>query len=346
MTRFGQQKQTGMALVVALLVVAMVTVVAVELSWRFDLSMTRSGNRWHGMQAQAYIEGAENLAKIVLKTDKEETPGIDSLEEIWAQQAEPFPTDEGYVAARLEDAQGRFNLNLLAARIQNPPTNPQDWQRFTAAQKHFIRLLQTIELEEGPMDMPTAVAITEAVMDWLDQDDNPTGFNGAERDYYAQLEPPMTIANRRMISVSELMIIKGITPELYQALLPLVITLSDQAKMNVNTMSLKLIQSVGRENDMAPVMSEEDAQTVVEDRGLAGYQNPQEFLSSVPMTTIMGEGSGGPGSQVQTDYLGVESDFFLFTGEAMVGDHLRRGKALLYRTAQDVLTVRRTDAHY
>lgn len=338
-------KQNGMALVVALLVVAMVTVTAVELSWRFDLSMSRSGNRWHGIQARAYIEGAENLAKIILRTDKEETPGIDSLEEIWAQEAQPFPTDEGYVAARLEDAQGRFNLNLLAAKAQNTKPNPQDWERFTASQKHFIRLLQTIELEEGPIDTPTAIGITEAVIDWLDQDDNPTGFNGAERDYYAQLDLPITIANRRMVSVSELLVIRGFTPQLYEALLPLVIALPPEAKLNVNTMPLKLIQSLGRENDFMP-MSEEDALTVVEERGLSGYQNPGEFLGGPNLAAILSGGGSAPGSQVQTDYLTVESSFFLFLGEAMVGDHLRRGKALLYRSAQDVLTVRRTDGNF
>ena len=346
MARMNFSQQNGMALVVALLVVAMVTVIAVELSWRFDLSVSRSGNRWHGIQARAYIEGAENLAKIILKTDKEETPGIDSLEEIWAQEAQPFPTDEGYVAARLEDAQGRFNLNLLMAKAQNTKPNPQDWERFTASQKHFIRLLQTIELEEGPIDPPTAIGITEAIIDWLDQDDNPTGFNGAERDYYAQLEPPMTIANRRMVSVSELLIIKGFTPELYQALLPLVIALPERAKLNVNTMPLKLIQSLGRENDFLP-MSEEDAMTVVEERGTSGYQSPGEFLGGPNLAAILSTGANNaPGSQVQTDYLTVESEFFLFLGEAMVGDHLRRGKALLYRSAQDVLTVRRTDGNF
>lgn len=337
--------QHGMALVVALLVVAMVTVTAVELSWRFDLSVSRSGNRWHGIQARAYIEGAENLAKIVLLTDREETPGIDSLEEIWAQEAQPFPTDEGYVVARLEDAQGRFNLNMLAAKVQTTKTDLQDWERFTASQKHFIRLLQTFELEEGPIDTPTAVGITEAIIDWLDQDDNPTGFNGAERDYYAQLEPPMTIANRRMVSVSELLVVKGITPELYQALLPLVIALPEQAKLNVNTMPLKLIQSLGRENDFLP-MSEEDAQTVVEERGVSGYESPAEFLGGPNITAILSTGGTGPGSQVQSDYLAVESDFFIFLGEAMVGDHVRRGKALMYRSEGDVLTVRRTDGNF
>ena len=100
----------------------------------------------------------------------------------------------------------------------------------------FIRLLQTIEVDGQPLDTATAIEITDAVVDWLDADSEPTGNGGAEQNYYDSLEEPYPIGNRPMISVSELALVKGVTPYIYARLLPLVTAISPDSKLNINTM--------------------------------------------------------------------------------------------------------------
>ncbi|TVZ37273.1 general secretion pathway protein K [Alteromonadaceae bacterium 2753L.S.0a.02] len=347
----GVKQQRGVALVLALLVVALVTAIAVELSWRFDLSLVRAENRWYGVQAYAYLQGAEEFAFMALKFDKEEDNKkgveIDTLDEFWAQQAAQFPTDEGWVSGKLEDAQARFNLNALAAKAQKPQGKFSDWQKFTAPQRRFIRLLQSINLgetEDEPvyLDQATAINIVEAIIDWMDVDSEVTGFGGAESDYYGQLEPPFVIPNKPMVSVSELNLIRGMTPELYQKLLPLVIALDAQVPLNINTASVEIIRSFNSKKLFYP-LALEDAMDVVQNRSGGGYESVEDFAEDMKQY-VPDENNGQ--SNFDTSGLAVFSSYFLFTGETQVGDHIRTSRALLFRNGTEVSTLRRTDANY
>jgi general secretion pathway protein K len=61
------------------------------------------------------------------------------------------------------------------------------------------------------------VAIVNSVKDWLDSgdDDATTGLSGAESNYYEDLDPPYASRNGPIPDLNELLLIKGITPELY-----------------------------------------------------------------------------------------------------------------------------------
>lgn len=330
-----KDKSKGAALVVALLITALVTILAVEISWRFNLAASRNGNRWFGMQARAYLEAVEDFARVVLTLDMEEGE-VDNLSEIWAQEQPPFPTDEGYVGGRIEDAQGRLNLNLLQEKVEKPKNGgiPTEWsKRYTASQRRFIRLLQTVEFEEiGVLDQSQAEAITEALIDWIDADSEVSGFGGAEGDHYSRLEPPITIPNREMISVSELSLVNGMFPQLYEAILPYIIALPADVGMNINTMPLNLMRCLNSRNDPQP-LSLDDAQVLIEARGMEGFDTVEDFKSAPEVEALMGSlnsssgsnsgsnnrqggrgGKGGAANDTGLDIsnLGVASDYFLF----------------------------------
>ena len=261
--------QHGVALVMAMLIVALVAAISVDVSWRFDLSLARSGNRWYGMQAESYLEGGESLAKLALEQDAADNE-YDHLGEGWAADGSTFDTDEGgYISGRVEDAQGRINLNALGTPYNTAP-GLADWQKMSAPQRRFLRLLQTINLsteisvdeetqEEILLEFDQAKNILEAVIDWIDADSNITGFGGAEADDYNQLEPVITISNGPMASVTELQILKGMTPELYKGLLPFVIALpsSEEVLLNVNTVSLEVMRSLNKQDTLTPLLVEE-----------------------------------------------------------------------------------------
>jgi general secretion pathway protein K len=56
--------------------------------------------------------------------------------------------------------------------------------------------------------------VVYSILDWRDPDDL-EHLNGAEADYYASLRRPYPIKNGRFDSVDELLLVKGVTPELY-----------------------------------------------------------------------------------------------------------------------------------
>lgn len=347
------KKQRGMALIVAIMIVAMVTVLSVEVYWYFNLVTSRHGSRMYGVQGKAYLDALEDFARALLKSDMEENK-VDNLNELWAQQQPPFETDLGYVGGRIEDAQSRFNINSLQDKAQTETGEfATEWhQRYTTPQRRFIRLLQTIEIEEGTLiDQTTAENITDAIIDWLDPDSEPTGFGGAEGDHYSRLDPPMTIANRELASISELSLVRGVTPKLYESLLPWLVALPKDVPMNINTMPAELLRILNNRNVPQP-LEVEDAQMLLDARGVEGFQTIQDFLdfpdvsALFDMDAVPAEGQNNAPNGFDADGLAVQSSFFIFYGETMVNEHMQYSKSMLMRTDQDVITIRRTDANF
>ncbi len=371
-------RQQGVILILALFIVMLVTTVVVSVSWRFTLSMARNENRWHGAQAHAYLSGGEQVARLLLQFDGQMSQN-DHLWEEWAQDMGALPTDEGWIRGRLEDAQGRINLNLL---VPNPPTTggsgtgsgtgtgqqnqgaqPQRppaiafGGQFSPMQRLFIRFLQTIELEEGPVTQQVAIEITEAIQDWLDPDDNPTGAMGAERSYYQSQNPPYPITNGPMATVSELSMVRGVTPELFNKLLPYVIVLPTNAYPNINTLKPELLRGFNRPGVLEP-LPEPDWNQLIQDREErrpledsestdGGYKQVSDFVESPVVSAILGSGDQtDPRDEVPLE---VSSSYFLLEGETLVGEQVRRRKSILMRDNQAggaTVVVRRTDANF
>ncbi len=53
-----------------------------------------------------------------------------------------------------------------------------------------------------------------AILDWLDEDDETTEPNGAEADYYEGLESKYSPTNGQILSIEELLLVRGVTPDL------------------------------------------------------------------------------------------------------------------------------------
>ena len=284
----ARSTQAGAALVVALLIFALCTALIVAMQGEFMLFYQRGANVFQGEQSYAYLRGAEELASLALVLDhdedqKKEQPR-DDLTEIWAQEATPYALDEGgWLVGRLQDLQGRFNLNSL---LQPPESesageggdrNPGQGvaSRFSPAQQQFIRLLQT--LEEPIVGQQEAIQITESVMDWLDADGSvrPTG---AEDDYYYGRTPAHRAANRAMSSVSELRAVANVSQEIYCALLPLVTVWPRSPQpMNVHTMPPALLRTLNADDDLSP-LSEGDGESLDAQRTDPGFADLSEFL--------------------------------------------------------------------
>lgn len=318
--------QRGSALVVTLLIFAIGIALVVPMYSEYTLFLKRSANSFAAEQGYAYLRGGEQLAMLALKQDAEfdqqEENIRDDLSEFWAQQEQFYPLDEGgWLQGRLEDLQGRFNLNSLAIAA------PQG-KRFGAPQEQLIRLLQVFE--EPRVNQQDAMLITEAVMDWIDTNSEPRDF-GAEDDYYYDAVPPYRAANRAFVSVSELRAVAYVTAEIYAAVEPFLTVWSDGEKLNINTAAPEVLRTLNTTGDFQP-LSELDVDALLELRGEAGYESVEDFLAS-------GVFQGRELSAQLTGSLGLSSDYFLFIGEADVADRVSRLYSVLKREGQQVRTL-------
>jgi len=216
MKRVRTGRQRGVALITAVLMVALATMLAVDVGYRGFLDQRRSGTLFALDQGYEIALGAEAWAADFLKKDMQESQ-TDHYGETWARPLPPLPIEGGTVEGRLEDMQGRFNLNNLIHTDGTP--NP-------TAIKQFQRILAMLEIEPN---WATAMA------DWIDQDTQPGFPDGAEDSTYTGMDPPHLAANMPITRVSELLVLPGFGAERYARLKPYVSALPVGTPLNVCT---------------------------------------------------------------------------------------------------------------
>ena len=107
-----------------LLIVFMASVAATSLMTLQGFTLHRSALLLNQQQARLYTLGAEQwsiaLLKRDLRSDLENNERVDTLEEDWATIPPSLPVEGGFVSGRIEDLQGRFNLNNLLKVNKRP----------------------------------------------------------------------------------------------------------------------------------------------------------------------------------------------------------------------------------
>ncbi len=78
-------------------------------------------------------------------------------------------------------------------------------------------------LKKGGLPGEEAESVRDAILDWKDEDDVPRP-HGAERAEYGRMDEPITPRNGKIRGIGELMYVKGVTKEFYEAFLSRVFT--------------------------------------------------------------------------------------------------------------------------
>jgi general secretion pathway protein K len=311
-------RQAGIAALTAILVVAIATVLAVNLLWQTSVDLRRTETLLLQDQARQYDLGGEEFAKFGLAEDfRDDGPnGNDTLQENWAKPL-AFDVEAGKLEGYLTDQQGRFDLNGLVNA---------DGKRVAAVADQFERLLTLLPLER-PLDSGTATALVEATIDWIDPDQSPE-LNGAEDDQYTSREPPYRPANFWFTSTSELLAIQGYTPEIYAALrphvsaLPRAVATGERWALNVNTATDLVLAS------LLPGLGPLDVEPFLNNT----LENVEDFKSDFP-------GGGEIPPEIPLD---IKSKWFLLTVTATIGTAQSTMYSLLERNGETVRTRLRT----
>ncbi|HEY8520640.1 MAG TPA: type II secretion system minor pseudopilin GspK [Gammaproteobacteria bacterium] len=242
-----RRRQRGVAVITAMLVVAVGTIIAVNLLWEATLDQRRTEASLAADQGLLYLQGAEAWAADILRQDLVESPDTDHLSETWAIELAPLPVDGGTIAGRLEDLQGRFNLNNLIT-----PDGEED----EIARQQFERLLDVLGLD------PSFAGV---VVDWLDANTDMHFPSGGEDVTYVTVDPTYRTPNTLITSPSELLAMNGMDRETYEALAPYVTALPIGTTINVNTASAPVLASLSENIDIST------AESLIEERDGADF---------------------------------------------------------------------------
>ena len=366
--------QRGAALIIAMLVFALSATLLVALQREFSLALQRGTNQLFSEQAWAYLIGAEELAKLALQADHlldaRSATAADHLGELWAQPATPYPLDAGgWMTGQLTDLQGRINLNMLvsdpatqstpsggegvrdggsesaSAGVESEPVSQSRQQnesvgqvsgdeagRWTPTQKLLIRLLQA--LNEASLPLDEAMALTEAISDFIDPDTN-RRRDGAEANEYRYADFPYLPANRALASVSELRSVRGMTPEIYEALAPLVTVWPERnTRLNILTAPLPVLRTLNADDQWAP-LPVIDAERWVESRREGGIAQVADLLADPIL-------AGRPSAELQS-LLDIRSDWFLLDASVELLDRQRHLFTVLHRETDMAVAVFRSE---
>jgi general secretion pathway protein K len=291
------RRQRGVALLTAILIVSLAAIAAAAILSSANLAIHRTQNLSESELAWWYVDGVESWVKTILERDAR-LNRYDSLRDVWAMPVDFLPVDEGGLRGGVTDLQSRFNLNNLAV---TDPLAYKD-QRLI-----FTRLFKLAT--EG--DEYQAQDLASAIRDYVDADSEPIGSTGGEDSDYLSLDPPRRVPNRPMASVTELLAVKGMTPDLYAKLAPYVCALPKiGTKINVNTASPLLMHAL-TPNPGA------DLEKFLEER----LQKPAENINE-----LFNERKVFGADAIKTQWMGTASDFFQLRAEAYIGS----GRVELY----------------
>ena len=363
----SSRAERGAALVVAMLVFALVAALMVGLQRDFTLTLQRGTHQLFSEQAWAYLIGAEELAALALQADSRADAraeiSADHLGEVWAQPPAPYPLDAGgWMSGRIEDLQGRLNLNLLAdsepggsttsdtngagdaedvaeeLAADNPPqqtatASPDDSvKRWNATQKMLIRLLQA--LGEASLPLKEAMALTDAVTDFIDRDAE-RRLNGAEEGDYRYADYPYLPANRALASVSELRAVRGMSEPVYRALAPLVTVWPEASgRLNILTCPIPVLRSLNGDDQLSP-LDEIEAQRLNELRREGEISTVADLLAD---PAFEGQSMG----QLEP-LLDIRSDWFLLDARVELVERERHLSSVLHRVPDRTVTVFRSE---
>jgi len=268
-----RSKQKGVALVVVLLVVALVSIIATDLTGRLQREIRRSANVFDHQQAQYYALGAEKYAVAIIQSDIKASPDRDSLDQAWATKALYFPVEGGDLMGTITDVNRCFNLNSLVSK-QDDFSYISDKQ--STAYQSYQRLLDLLGL---------STSLVEPLVDWLDSDSQAIGMDGAEDREYERLTPAYRAANNLIVDVSELRLIQGYSAEVVKKLRPYVCALPEEGyfQLNINTIDVDKPELLSM---LIKDLAIHDAARLLAERAQSGYDDLSSFWQSGTLAEI------------------------------------------------------------
>ena len=278
------QRQRGVALLMAMLVVVIATVIAVSLVHEQSLSIRKTAYIRNADTALMYNLGLEDYARLVLQKDFKDSQ-IDYAGEDWGLGIPVLPIDGGFLSGTMQDAQSKLNLNSVLQQ--------ENEDRLRA-------LCNNLDLN------PVFIS---ALKDWIDTDTDVVDADGAEDDYYTNLDPPYRSANRMMTDVSELRLIKGIDDEVYNKLKPFITVLPASASLNINTIPAEIYQVLDANLDPDKFITERENEPF---SSLEDYKNRMNH--TLPNVGI-----------------NVTTEYFLASGQIVLGTKTLFVNTLIHR---------------
>ena len=273
------QNSRGVALIMVLWVVAILTVVVLEFSFSMRTEVNIAKNFKEELQLYAIAQGGvqQAIAELILKHDARvqqlrktmKTEEVTPEKKEWVPDGRPYalPFDQGECELRIMSEAGKININ-------------------TISETTLRKLIGNLGLDGEKRDV-----VVDSILDWRDPDDF-IRVNGAENDYYQSLKEPYRCKNANLDSIEELLLVKGVTPDLFYGRKGMKAGEKGANASDVGLKDIFSIYSPGEQVDInsasLPVLRaalglpSEVGKAILKGREEKGFQNQQDLVQRIP----------------------------------------------------------------
>ena len=319
-------RRRGVALIIVLWVLMVLSLLISGFAFRMHVETQVASFSRKELKAEMLARSGIEIARMQLILDQSSptNSGFDALNQAWATNAELYvdqPLGDGKYNVTVIDEESKLQINRLT-------------------QEQLKRLMDVLGVDPSDGDV-----IVDSILDWIDQDDLHR-LNGAENDYYESLSPPYACKDGPLDRVEELLLIRGVTKEIYSGepatedaaarpgLGDLVTTLSS-GQVNINTAPAPVLEALLGldESQISVIMNRRDGGD-----GVAGTEDDQPFRSVEEFVTQLGS-IPDQAKQQLGQVLTVNSTFFTVKSTGEVGGVKRTVQAVLRRQGAEIQTV-------
>ncbi|HNR87548.1 MAG TPA: general secretion pathway protein GspK [Spirochaetota bacterium] len=199
----------GYVLVIVLLITSMMVSVSTEFLIVAQTNINYIKKLNERLKAFTIAKAGMNLATFILEADQKglaaglmtqkADKNIDCYLDLWALEFPELPLEYGTLKLKIDDENAKINLSILANEyIDKTPY-------YFIAQRFFVN-----------MGLPPDIA--DSILDWVDIDDARSPYGAESSDYYQSLPNPYKCKNKEMDSIDEMLLVRGITPEIFYGL--------------------------------------------------------------------------------------------------------------------------------
>lgn len=256
--------QHGVAVISAMLLAALTTLMISQLIWEQYVLLSELENYQDSAQARMIGNAATQWTRAILAEDTK-TSKIDHLKEPWARKLPLINIEGAKIQGEIVDQQQFFNLNSLETE--------------GTTRELFSRLIQQLKLSKS---------LSFSITDWIDKDDSTFGADGAESIYYQTLSKPYRAGNQPLSEIGNLIRIKHVNKESLATLEPWVTVLPTFTEININTASPALLTMLLGENNASLVPSliaQRNVSPFIDITDLGQRLNYPGDLGNLPLTT-------------------------------------------------------------
>jgi general secretion pathway protein K len=305
----------GVAMVIVLWVIMVLSLLISGFAFTMQVETQVASFSRKELKAEMLARSGIEVARmqLMLHMTSPTESGFDALNQDWATNETLYVDHElgdGKYNVKITDEESKLPINLLS-------------------QDQLRRLMDLLGIDPSDGDV-----IVDSILDWREPGDLHR-LNGAKSDYYESLSPPYSAKNAPLDRVEELLLIRGVTKEIYDGTpatedeparpgLKNLFTTTSSGQVNINTASSIVLQTILGLDDthVAALLTRRDGPD-----GVPGTEDDQPFGSV-----------GEFGSQVAGP-ITVNSSYFTVKSTGEVGGAKRTIIAVLYRQGLNVVTV-------